>query len=89
MPTVIGERTYYRTLEACQIAGVSRSTFFRWLKTGILEDVPHKDRRGWRLFTESDISKIKAEANRVRWITGELVQGHLTGLSENDGMYDL
>ncbi len=89
MPTVIGERTYYRTLEACQIAGVSRSTFFRWLKTGILEDVPHKDRRGWRLFTESDISKIKAEANRVRWITDELVQGHLTGLSENDGMYDL
>jgi predicted site-specific integrase-resolvase len=66
VPAIIGERAYYRTLEACQIAGVSRSTFFRWLKTGVIDDVTHKDRRGWRLFTEKDISKIKAEANKIR-----------------------
>jgi predicted site-specific integrase-resolvase len=65
MPTVINNRTYYRTSEACQTAGVSRSTFFRWLKMGVLEDVPQKDRRGWRLFTESDIRKIRAEVNRI------------------------
>ena len=65
MPTVINDRTYYRTLEACQTAGVSRSTFFRWLKLGILEDVPHKDRRGWRLFTEEDLNKIEVEARRI------------------------
>ena len=66
MPMVIDELTYYRTSEACQIAGVSRSTFFRWLKMGILEDVPRKDRRGWRLFTENDVGRIKAEANKIR-----------------------
>lgn len=65
MPTIIGQRTYYRTLEACEAAGVSRSTFFRWLKMGVIEDALYKDRRGWRLFTEEDISKIKAEANKI------------------------
>jgi hypothetical protein len=56
---------YYRTLEACQKAGVSRATLFRWLKAGILEDATHRDRKGWRLFTESDIDRIKFEATRV------------------------
>jgi len=54
------------------MAGVSRSTFFRWLKIGILEDVPHKDRRGWRLFMESDIGRIKAEANKIREMSSDL-----------------
>ena len=66
MPTVINAKTYYRTSEACQKAGVSRSTFFRWLKEGILDDVLSKDRRGWRLFAESDIDRIKAEACKMR-----------------------
>jgi len=38
---------------------------FRWLKEGVLEDVAHKDRRGWRLFTEDDVRRIKTEADRV------------------------
>ena len=66
MPTIIDEHSYYRTQEACNAAGVSRSTFFRWLKTGILDDVMYKDRRGWRLFTAEDIQKIKTEVNRIR-----------------------
>jgi DNA-binding transcriptional MerR regulator len=61
----ISGQTYYRTLEACQIAGVSRATLFRWLKAGILEDAMPRDRNGWRLFTESDINRIKLEATRV------------------------
>ena len=56
---------YYRTLEACHMAGVSRATLFRWLKAGILEDVMPRDRKGWRLFTENDINRIKSEATRV------------------------
>lgn len=65
MPTVINHKTYYRTSEACHTAGVSRSTFFRWLKMGVLEDVPHKDRRGWRLFTEHDVNRLRDEANKI------------------------
>ena len=81
MSTVINNRTYYRTSEACQKAGVSRSTYFRWLKIGILEDVPHKDRRGWRLFTEYDIGQIEAEANKIG-IDEHYIQGDLDGTED-------
>ncbi len=65
MPITINEQIYYRTSEACEVAGIIRSTLFRWLKDGIIDDVAHKDRRGWRLFTENDISRIKNEAGRT------------------------
>jgi excisionase family DNA binding protein len=60
-------KAYYRTNEACKRAGITRSTFLRWLKKGIIEDVHQADRRGWRLFSEEDISKIKAEACKVQY----------------------
>ena len=57
-------QTYYRTLEACRKTGISRATLFRWLKDGILEK-SYRDRRGWRMFTEDDLNRIKAEAGRI------------------------
>ena len=65
MAITINGTTYYKTQEACKIAGISRATFFRWLKEGTVEDVRHKDRRGWRLFTAKDIERLKEEANKV------------------------
>jgi len=65
MATRINGQTYYRTSEACQKAGISKATLFRWCKAGILDDVVYRDRNGWRLFTEHDINKISAEANRT------------------------
>ena len=44
--------------------GISRATLFRWLKAGVLKK-PYRDRRGWRLFTEDDLSCIRAEANKI------------------------
>ena len=64
MPIEIDGQTYYRTSEACAKARVSRATLFRWLKAGILMK-SHRNRRGWRLFTEDDINAILAESNRV------------------------
>jgi predicted site-specific integrase-resolvase len=61
----IGNETYYRTSEACHRAGISKATLFRWIKSGILKDVVHRDRKGWRLFSESDIDRIKSEVTRV------------------------
>jgi len=62
----IDGRIFYRTNEALKKVGISRATFFRWLKNGIIEDVLHKDRRGWRLFTDKDIERLRKEANKVR-----------------------
>jgi len=61
----INDQTYYRTSEACQRAGISKATLFRWVKVGILEDIVRRDRNGWRLFTQKDINRIKSEATRV------------------------
>ncbi|MCD6358377.1 MAG: MerR family transcriptional regulator [Dehalococcoidia bacterium] len=66
MPTNINGKTYYRTSEACHRAGISKATFFRWLKVGVLDDVTLKDRKGWRLFTEDDVNRIRDESTRVQ-----------------------
>ena len=64
MPREFNGQRYYETSEVCQKAGISRPTLFRWLKRGMLHRL-HRDRRGWRLFTEDDLRKIQAEANKV------------------------
>ena len=65
MPIKINEKTYYRTAEVCRIVGISRSTLFRWLREGSFTDVRNVDRRGWRLFTEGDLGRLKAEVNKI------------------------
>ena len=66
MPKEIKGKTYYLTSEACEMAGISRGTLFRWIREKIIDDVELKDRNGWRLFTEKEVKKIKAEATKVR-----------------------
>ena len=64
MAIEIEGQVYYRTSEACQITGISRSTLFRWLKMGVLNKT-YKDRRGWRIFSKEDLKKIQIEATRI------------------------
>jgi hypothetical protein len=64
MPRKIDGKRYYEATEVCRKAGISRPTLFRWLKRGLLINL-HRDRRGWRLFTEEDLNKIQAEATRI------------------------
>jgi predicted site-specific integrase-resolvase len=64
MPRDIDGKRYYETTEVCEKVGISRPTLSRWLRRGILSKVC-KDRRGWRLFTEEDLNKIRAEANKI------------------------
>jgi len=65
MPILVDGEAYYRTHEACRMSNISRSTFLRWVRSGIVRDTPHRDRRGWRLFTAADIEILKSEANRI------------------------
>ena len=60
---------YYWTAEACKIAGISKNTFLRWLRNGTFNDVETRDRRGWRLFTASDVEKLEAEAQKIRKVS--------------------
>ena len=65
MPLTLNSQTYYRTAEVCRIVGISKNTFLRWVREGSFVDVEHRDRRGWRLFTENDLDRLKAEVNRI------------------------
>jgi DNA-binding transcriptional MerR regulator len=67
MPIKIRGETYYKTSEAAQLAGISRSTLLRWLGGNIIKDTPRRDRRGWRLFTKADIERILEEAHKVEY----------------------
>jgi predicted site-specific integrase-resolvase len=68
MPTKLNGQKYYRTAEACAIAGISRNTFLRWVRLGTFADVETRDRKGWRLFTEEDLDRLSAEVNRIQGI---------------------
>jgi predicted site-specific integrase-resolvase len=65
VPIEIQGKTYYRTSEACNKIGISRATLFRWLKAGILEK-HYKNHRGWRIFTEEDLTLMHSESVRIK-----------------------
>jgi predicted site-specific integrase-resolvase len=76
MTVRVGDQIYYRTAEVCRIVGISRATLFRWLKEDILKEAKLRDRRGWRLFTEDEVDRLKSEANQVNEMNRtETVQG--------------
>ncbi|MFU8796193.1 MAG: MerR family transcriptional regulator [Dehalococcoidia bacterium] len=70
MPVVVNDQTYYRTAEVCRIAGISRSTLFRWLREGIVSDIAFRDWRGWRLFTTDQVEAIRMKTNYVAAMDG-------------------
>jgi predicted site-specific integrase-resolvase len=65
MPVVIDSETYYRTVEVCRTAGISRNTLFKWLKEGVFSDVEYRDWRGWRLFTAAQLETARTKNNHV------------------------
>jgi len=65
MSVEIEGKRFYRTNEALKIIGISKATWFRWLKEKKVEDVAHKDLRGWRLFTDDEVKRIRKYANTI------------------------
>ena len=65
MPVRINGKEFYRTDEACRMVGTSKNTFLRWVRDGVFPDVELRDRRGWRLFSNDDLNRLKAEVNRI------------------------
>jgi hypothetical protein len=65
MPIFLNDLVFYRAAEAYVKAGISRNTFIRWVRDEKIDDVVHRDRNGWRLFTEDDICRLRTRANLV------------------------
>lgn len=69
MPVKVDGKKYYRTNEALKKVGISKATWFRWVKNKKIQDVQYKDVRGWRLFTDEDVNRIKKFANAIKLST--------------------
>ena len=65
MSVRINGQTYYQTAEACRIVGISKNTILRWIREGLFADVDLRDRRGWRLFSDDDLDRLKAEVYKI------------------------
>jgi DNA-binding transcriptional MerR regulator len=65
MPVLINGQTFYQTAEACRIAGISKNTILRWIREGMFADVELRDRRGWRLFSDDDLDRLRAEVSKI------------------------
>ena len=59
MPIEIDSKTYYYTSEALKQVGITRTTFYKWLKEKKIKDVSLRDRNKRRLFSIEDIQRIK------------------------------
>jgi len=68
MSVVLNAQKYYRTAEVCRMVGISKNTLFRWLTKIIFCEVERRDSRGWRLFTEEEVEKLKEEVSRVNLV---------------------
>jgi predicted site-specific integrase-resolvase len=49
----------FSTIEAANCIGVSKNTLLRWLDEGLIDDV-QRDWRGWRVWNQPDVERIKA-----------------------------
>ncbi len=68
MPIALNGQKFYRTSEVCTKAGISRMTLLRWIRDGSFTDVEQRDWRGWRLFTDSDLTRLKDKVNSIQRI---------------------
>ena len=65
MPLTIRGVRLYRICEALTQAGVSRATYFRWVRTGRVPDCRYKDRNGRRLFTADEARRLERVAHQL------------------------
>ena len=51
--------------EALREAAISRATFFRWVKDGVIKDAEFRDRNRRRVFTAEEVDELKRFAQRL------------------------
>jgi hypothetical protein len=54
----------YRLSQVAKLVDVAPITLKRWLLSGRIDEV-HRDRNGWRVFTDEDVARIKAYAGTL------------------------
>ena len=76
----------YDTSEVARLVGVSKQTLLRWIRTGLVADV-HRDQRGWRVWTNEDLARVKRF--RETYHASSLVPDQLRAVSRSDWIASL
>ena len=79
MPVKIKGEKYYRTSEAAQIAGISRSTLLRWIEDGVFKDESRREQARLATF----------HANRHQPAPGRSGQGEIGTTTAQECPHDL
>ena len=66
MPVELQGRMLYTIGEALSKAGLSRSTYFRWVRLGRIHDTQFKDRNGRRVFTHEELEELGRVAQQLQ-----------------------
>ncbi len=69
MSVTLDGKRFYSISEACKLAGTNRTTLLRWVRQKKFTDVEYRDRNGWRLFTDEDISRLTSKVNQIQKTT--------------------
>lgn len=67
MTVEINGKVYFRAHEVCTMNHISKSTLLRWIRRGIIKDTLQRDWRGWRLFTQDDLQRIKEIVDAIQY----------------------
>ena len=65
MPVELNGMRLYRIGEALTKAGLSRATYFRWVKDGKVPDARFRDRNGRRVLTPEEVRALFRTAHEV------------------------
>jgi predicted site-specific integrase-resolvase len=65
MPLHIQGRDLYPIGEVLSRVGLSRSTYFRWVKAGRVHDTKYKDRNGRRVFTQEEVEELTKTVQKL------------------------
>lgn len=65
MPIVLDGEEVYRIGEALERAGVSRSTYYRWIREGRINDTHYRDRNGRRVFTLEELENLCSRTQQL------------------------
>ena len=65
MQVLLNGQEYYQVREALEAVGISRATYFRWVRQARTPDTNQKDRNGRRLFTAEEVERLRRIAQHV------------------------
>ena len=82
MPIELDGKKFYRIGEALKQAGLSRSTYYRWVREGRISDTDYRDRNGRRLFSREELENLCSIALQIVPASPQL---NLIGRQSKDG----